>query len=436
MNAKALIAKKRDGLALEADEIAFLVGGAARATIPDEQLSAFLMAAYLNGMTREETAEFTRAMLESGDRLRRPKAAHDPTDKHSTGGVGDKISFLVAPLVAACGVPVPMISGRSLGHTGGTLDKLESISGFRTELEPEAIVRQVESIGLCLAGQSARLAPADRKLYALRDATSTVESVPLITASILCKKAAANLRGLTLDVKLGDGAFMRDAGRARELAESLVRTGALLGLRSRAYLTDMDHLLGRTAGNALEVAEAASALRDRPASPDIEELVFALGASMLELVGAAADLESGVESIRRAWDSGAGFERFVRMVEAQGGDVKEIEDPARLPRAQEVREIKAPRRGYWIGVKARAAGEWITLAGGGRLAAKDRIDPRVGVECLCARGEEIRAGQPVVRLHMGDRDVVAQAEDWLVIAEAPPPLRRIVRDVIHPAPSA
>ncbi len=358
-------------------------------------------------------------------------------DKHSTGGVGDKISFLVAPLVAAAGVPVPMISGRTLGHTGGTLDKLESIPGFRTLLEPDEFVRQVERIGVCIAGQSAAIAPADRVLYALRDAASIVESVPLITASILGKKAAAGVRALVLDVKCGAGAFMRDRDEARRLAESLVSTGALLGIRARAHLTAMDFVLGRTAGNALEIAESVRALRNEDVPQDLRDLTLSLGASMLGLAGAAPSEGAAVATLRRIWDSGAGLDRFLRMVEAQGGDPAVIEDVGRLPRARSTLEIGAPAGGVFLGVHARPAGEWIAEAGGGRLRAGDPVDPRVGLEILADRGQEVGAGTPLLRLHLPESGVqdglAARARAWLAFSDEGPAPRPLLIERIDAA---
>jgi pyrimidine-nucleoside phosphorylase len=339
-------------------------------------------------------------MLESGMRIEPPEGAHRSVDKHSTGGVGDKLSFLVAPLVAAAGVPVPMISGRSLGHTGGTLDKLESIPGYRTDLEPEEFRELVVREGLSITGQSERLVPADRLLYALRDAASIVESVPLITASILSKKVAEGARALVLDVKVGSGAFMSDLERARALARQLVGTAAELGLEARAYLTRMDRVLGRTAGNALEIRESIEALRDGPASasPDVRALTLALGAGMLELAGAAHPEESE-RRIEQLWTSGAGLERFRALVAAHGGDAAVVDDPTRLPAALRTVEVEAGRAGTFVGLAARASGTWIAESGGGRLAAGAAVDPTIGIEILVEPGDRVEASRIVARLH-------------------------------------
>jgi pyrimidine-nucleoside phosphorylase len=425
MNAKTLIERQRDGRELTRLELDFLVRGAVSGDIPDYQLTAWMMAVYFRGLSARGTADLTEAMLASGDRLPIAKSAYSAADKHSTGGVGDKISLLVAPLVAAAGVPVPMISGRSLGHTGGTLDKLESIPGYRSVLPPERFVRQVEEIGLCIAGQSDRLVPADRILYALRDAASIVESIPLITASILSKKAAAGVRGLALDVKFGEGAFMTDPARAEALAVSLVETAALLEIRARAHLTRMDFVLGETAGNALEIAETVRALRGERVAPVIRDLTLELGGSMLELVGAASSRAEGERRLLGLWESGSGYERFVRMVEAQGGDVASVAHPELLPRSSRVLDVAAPRDGWFVGIHARAAGDWITSAGGGRLKAGDPIDPRVGLEVLCPTGEHVRRGEPALRLHLpteGESSgLAAAASTWVELAAEPPP---------------
>ena len=418
MNAKELIRLKRDGEGLSTGEIRFLVAGAADHSVPEYQVSAFLMATFFRGMTPRETADLALAMLESGERLDFDGGAWLPADKHSTGGVGDKLSFLVAPLVAAAGVPVPMISGRSLGHTGGTLDKLESIPGLRTQFSPEELRRQLASVGCFIAGQSDRLAPADAVLYALRDAASIVESVPLITGSILSKKAAAGVRGLALDVKVGRGAFMRDSVRARELAESLVAVGARLGLRARAHLTPMDLVLGYTAGNALEIAESVRALRGEKVAADVRRLTLTLGGSMLELVGAAGSVAEGSKRIAALWDGGHGLEKFRSLIEAQGGDPRVLDDTTRLPAAPACVEIHAVQSGRLAGLDARSVGEWITEAGGGRLVSGQAIDPRVGVELVAPVGSMVREGDVIFWLHLSDAGEAAglqlRASDWIV----------------------
>lgn len=426
LNAKSIIRRKRDGGTLDEAEIRFLVQGAVSGAVSSYQLTSWMMAVFFRGMDPIETAALTVAMLESGDRLDFGTGGVPPADKHSTGGVGDKISFLVAPLVAAVGVPVPMVSGRSLGHTGGTLDKLETIPGLRTGFEPEEIRSLVERVGLCFAGQSKRIAPADAILYSLRDAASIVESIPLITASILSKKAAAGVRSLALDVKVGEGAFMSGPEPARTLARSLIATAEQLGIRACAHLTEMDRVLGRTAGNALEIVESGRCLRNEAVPQDLRELTLSLGASMCVLSGRVADREEGRKLLLQAWEEGRGYERFLRMVEAQGGDPQAVDRPGLLPVAARHLEVPAPRAGVFRGVRARPAGEWITEAGGGRLRTDDRIDPRVGIEILADPGHRVERGETVLLLHLGDKpvpdDVRVRAAGWIQVDDVGSPL--------------
>ena len=409
MNAKELIQKKRDGGAHTEEEIRHLVAGAVDGAIEPYHLTAWLMAVFFQNMTREETAFLTRAMIDSGRRIELGDMEGCPVDKHSTGGVGDKLSFLVAPIAAAHGVPVPMISGRSLGHTGGTLDKLESISGYRTGLSADEFAEQVRRKGICLAGQSKDLVPADRLFYSLRDAASIVESVPLITASILSKKAAEGARGLVLDVKVGDGAFMETLQEGRALARSLVETARLLGLRAHAFLTRMDYVLGRTAGNALEIRESVEVMRSGRLPGDLEELTLALAGEMLRLGAIVKNQEDGRKLARETLTSGRAFEVFRDLVHEQGGDVEMIDDPRKLPTATRILTCNAERSGVFTGLHARAVGEWITRMGGGRLRTGDPIDPVVGVEALVDPGNPVKAGDPLMRLHLpGDPQRVSE----------------------------
>jgi len=423
LNAKSIIQRKRDGARHTVDELRFLIGGALAGRVADYHVTAWMMAVFFRGMDAEETADLTRVMIESGDRVPPIEGPVLPVDKHSTGGVGDKISFLVAPLVAAAGVPVPMISGRSLGHTGGTLDKLESIPGLRTDLGAARFRDQVQKIGLAIASQSANLVPADRLLYALRDAASIVESIPLITASILSKKVAEGARALVLDVKVGSGAFMTEPAQARRLAESLVRTSAGLDLPVRAYLTRMDHLLGRTAGNALEIRESILALKEGPdgTAADLRELTRVLGGAMLELAGAAPAMEAEAR-IDQLWRSGAGLAKLRAMIEAQEGDAAVIEELSLLPAAFRTVEVEADQEGIFCGVAARAAGDWITESGGGRLAVGMPIDPTVGVELLREPGSRVERGDPVLRLHLpedaDEETVTKRARGWIRYSES------------------
>src|SRR6478672_8728593 len=328
MRAVDLIRQKRDGGTLDRAAIDFFVSGVTDGSLPDYQASALLMAIVLRGMTAEETAALTDAMVRSGVRVDYPDIPGVPVDKHSTGGVGDKTSIILAPLAAACGAPVPMMSGRGLGHTGGTLDKLESIPGFRTALTLDELRRSVRAIGCALIGQTSEGAPADRKLYALRDVTGTVESIPLITASIMSKKIAEGIGGLVLDVKFGDGAFMKTEKDARALAQSLVSTGELAGVRTEALLTSMDAPLGRAVGNALEIIESIETLKGRGPA-DLEALSVEFAARMLVLSGVEPDLARATERVRKALSSGAGVEKLREIVANQGGDPGVVDDYAR-----------------------------------------------------------------------------------------------------------
>ncbi|HVV48258.1 MAG TPA: thymidine phosphorylase [Polyangia bacterium] len=404
----ALIAKKRDGRALTDGEIEALITGAVRGTIPDYQLAALLMAIVWRGLGPRELVTWTRAMIDSGERLSWQGLPGPTVDKHSTGGVGDKVSLCLAPLCAAAGLYVPMMAGRALGHTGGTLDKLETIPGFRTALEPAAFRRVLTEAGFVLAGQSARLAPADRLLYALRDATATVESIPLIASSILSKKVAEGTGALVMDVKVGSGAFLPARSRARTLARALIGLGGRLGLPVRAVLSDMDQPLGAAVGNAVEVREAIDVLRgDGPA--DLRALTVRLGAEMLVLGRRARDLRDGARRIERAIASGAGLERFARGVRLQGGDPRVVEDPDRLPRARRQLTIRAPRAGVVVRADAGALGRAATLLGAGRLRKEDRIAPGAAILLHAKIGTEVARGEPLCTLHYDDEARAAAA---------------------------
>jgi pyrimidine-nucleoside phosphorylase len=387
-----LIARKRDGGALTDGEIQALIAGAAAGTVPEYQLSALLMAVVWHGLDARELATWTRAMIASGDRMSLGGVRGRKVDKHSTGGVGDKISLCLAPLVAACGVPVPMMSGRGLGHTGGTLDKLEAIPGFRTALAPAQFRRVLARAGLVLAGQSARLVPADRLLYALRDATATVESIPLIASSILSKKVAEGADALVMDVKVGRGAFLPSRAHARELARTLVTLGGHLGLEVRALLTAMDEPLGLEIGNANELHEAIDVLRGG-GPPDVRALTLRLGAEML-LLGRRAKTRAEAEArLERAIASGDGLERLALCVRLHGGDPRVVDDPDRLPRARRAHAIRAARPGVVALVDAGALGRAATLLGAGRLRKEDRVDPGVGLTLHAKQGARVSRGE-------------------------------------------
>jgi pyrimidine-nucleoside phosphorylase len=397
----ALIARKRDGGALTDDEIRAVIAGAVSGAIPEYQMAALLMAIVWRGLDERELFVWTEAMIASGDRLRITGVPGRKVDKHSTGGVGDKISLCLAPLVAACGVAVPMMSGRGLGHTGGTLDKLEAIPGFTTALPPARFERVLARAGLVLAGQSARLAPADRLLYALRDATGTVESIPLIASSILSKKVAEGADALVMDVKVGRGAFLPSRARARELARTLVALGARLGLEVRALLTAMDEPLGLEIGNANELAEAIAVLRgDGP--DDVRALTLRLGAEMLLLGRVAKTRSDATAQLERAIASGEGLERLALCVRLHGGDARVIEDPRRLPRAPKLYDVRSAGSGVVTVIDAGALGRGATLLGAGRLRKEDRIDPGVGLTLTVKQGARVAKGAVLCRVRYAD----------------------------------
>jgi pyrimidine-nucleoside phosphorylase len=398
MRAVDLIRSKRDGAQLDRAALEWFVAGVTDGSLPDYQASALLMAIVLKGMTAEETAFLTDAMVRSGVRVDYPGLAGVPVDKHSTGGVGDKTSIILAPLAAACGAPVPMMSGRGLGHTGGTLDKLESIPGFRTGLSLEELRRGVATIGCALIGQTSDVAPADRKLYALRDVTGTVESIPLITASIMSKKIAEGIGGLVLDVKCGDGAFMKTEKDARALARSLVETGELAGVRTEALLTRMDAPLGLAVGNALEIVESIETLKGKGPA-DLESLSVEFAARMLVLSGIEPDVEAGTARVRKALSSGAGLEKLRAIIANQGGDPKVVDDYSRLPAAPARDVFAASRDGFVTGMRAEAVGRAAVGLGAGRDRLDAAVDPAVGFTIVAPVGTRVKAGDPVVEIH-------------------------------------
>jgi len=421
-----IIRRKRDGCALSGDEIRAFIAGVVSGEISDAQIAALAMAVHLRGMDAEETAALTLAMRDSGRVLAWPGMPGPVVDKHSTGGVGDKVSLLLAPILAACGAYVPMISGRGLGHTGGTLDKLESIPGYDTRPAVERFQRILREVGCAIVGQTPDLAPADGRIYAVRDVTATVESVPLITASILAKKLAEGIEALVMDVKVGSGAFLPECARARELARTLVAVAAAAGLPCCALLTDMNRVLGRTAGNALEVAEAVRALRGEGTDPRLEEVTFALAGELLAMSGLARDVGEGRMRAQAALSSGAAAERFAKMVHALGGPADFVESfEAQLPRAPLVRAVPAPRSGFITAVNLRALGLAVVALGGGRTRVEDRIDHAVGITDPSPPGAEIRAGDPLCVLHARDEARFEAAAAMVVaacrIGDRPPP---------------
>lgn len=424
MIASDIIRRKRDGLPLSDDDILGFLSAYTRGDVPDYQMAAMAMAVFFRGLLPEELAAWTRAMLHSGDVIDLTDLPGRKVDKHSTGGVGDKISIPLAPLVAACGVLVPMISGRGLGHTGGTLDKLESIPGFRVDLDVPTFRRLVGELGCCLIGQTERVAPADRKLYALRDVTSTVDSIPLIASSIMSKKLAEGIDALVLDVKFGTGAFMRERDKARELAQTMVGIGRSFGKDVVALLTDMNQPLGRCVGNSLEIIESLDVLQGN-GPPDVVELTVALGAEMLVLGHVAGDIEDGRRRIEKAISSGEGFRVFERIVEAQGGDPRALTDRALLPTARRTQTVASEKTGWVSAFASDEIGRAAMLLGAGRYKVDDTIDPAVGVVLHAKTGDRIEKGQPLATFHVNAETSLPEARRKLLaaisVSDAPPP---------------
>jgi thymidine phosphorylase len=429
-----IIRTKRDRRALDSSQIDAFVRGLVTREWSEGQVGALAMAILLNGMTRAETVALTRAMTHSGAVLDWSSARLPGPiiDKHSTGGVGDKVSLMLAPIVAACGAFVPMISGRGLGHTGGTLDKLQSLPGYQIAPSRATLTRVLRETGCAIVGASARVAPADRRLYAIRDVTATVESVPLITASILSKKLAAGLQFLVMDVKCGNGAFCTTPAAARELARSLIDVAHGASLPTTALVTDMSQVLGRTAGNALEMAEAIDFLAGRgPREPRLEAVTLALAGEMLALCGLARDAHAGATQAQRALDSGAAAERFARMASALGGPRDVLaRRGASLPTARVVLEVPAPRSGVLAAMDTREIGLAVIDLGGGRRVASDAIDPAVGLSHIVTCGTRVSAGQALMRVHARSRAqasaAVAQVLRALVIADSAPASQPVV----------
>jgi pyrimidine-nucleoside phosphorylase/thymidine phosphorylase len=432
MRAVDLIRRKRDGGELTADEIRFMVGGIASREVPEYQWSAMTMAILWRGMTPREAAALVEAMLHSGTVIDLSDIPGPKVDKHSTGGVGDKTSLILAPIAAACGVTVPMVSGRGLGHTGGTLDKLESIPGFRIDLDLAAYRRVARECGMVLIGQTAEIAPADRVLYALRDATATVESIPLITASILSKKLAEGIDALVLDVKTGDGAFMAKREDARALAESMTRIGRELGKPVQALITSMDAPLGRAVGNALEVWESVECLKGR-GPDDLMGVSLELAAEMLLLGGVAATRDEALVKCRRSIADGSALERFRKVVAAQGGDPRVCDDPQGvLPKAASIEPFRAARSGFITGIRAWPVGQASMLLGAGRARADSKIDPAAGIVFSKTVGDEVREGDVIAEVHVNPTFAAAIPEALSMlaaattIADAPPPKRSLI----------
>jgi thymidine phosphorylase len=423
-----IIRRKRDGERLEAHEIAHFVGAVTKGDASDTHAAAFAMAVYFRGLSRAECAALTQAMAQSGRTLEWPEIDGPIVDKHSTGGIGDSVSLILAPAFAACGGFVPMIAGRGLGHTGGTIDKLEAIPGYNTAPDAETFRRCVREVGCAIIGQTDDLAPADKRLYAVRDVTATVESIPLITASILSKKLAAGLGALILDVKTGSGAFMASEDDARELARSLVETACAAGLPATAVLTDMNEPLAKAAGNAVEVKAAIDHLTGARRDARLHEVLLALGAEMLIAGRLATDTSDARKKIERALNSGGAAEKFAAMVHALGGPRDLIDRPdAHLARAPHVADAAAPGAGFVTAIDTRALGFAVLTLGGGRSIAGAAIDPAVGLSELAGIADEVGRGRPLCRIHARD-DADAKAASAAIqraytIGEKPPKIR-------------
>jgi pyrimidine-nucleoside phosphorylase len=427
MRAIDIIEKKRDGHSLSTEEIRFFIEGFTAGEIPDYQASAWAMAVLLQGMDGRETADLTTAMAESGDQIDLSALVDIAVDKHSTGGVGDKTTLVAEPVVSACGVPVGKMSGRGLSFTGGTLDKMESFAGYRVDLTMEEFLQQLDQIGLVLAGQTADLAPADGKLYALRDVTGTVPSIPLIASSVMSKKIAAGAQAILLDVKLGSGAFMPDQEQAERLARLMVEIGDHAGRKVVALLSDMNQPLGRAVGNALEVKEAIATLSGGGPS-DFREHALVVAGHMLTLGGAADDPEHGRQLAAEALEDGRALDKFRLLVEAQGGEPLWVDEPGNLPQASLIEQVEASHSGVLAEINARQVGLAVVGLGGGRQKKGDPIDPAVGVLIHHNVGDEVDAGQPLFEIHANDQAKLAEARQMILAAH------RIVDGPVEPLP--
>ncbi|RNB58580.1 pyrimidine-nucleoside phosphorylase [Brevibacillus gelatini] len=429
-----IIAKKRDGGELTTEEIQFLVDGYTDGTIPDYQMSAWAMAVLFRGMTARETADLTLAMAGSGEQLDLSSLEGIKVDKHSTGGVGDKTTLVVAPLVAAAGIPVAKMSGRGLGYSGGTIDKLESFRGFQVERTREQFLQQVRDIGVSVIGQSGNLTPADKKLYALRDVTATVEAVPLIASSIMSKKIAAGADAILLDVKVGKGAFMKNLEEAETLAKAMVAIGSQVGRKTVAVISDMNQPLGFAVGNALEVKEAVETLAGR-GPKDLTELVLSIGSRMLVLGGLVSNVEEGRGKLEELMASGKAVDKLAEMVEAQGGDKADVYDLSRLPQANIIHEFVAKQDGYVEAIDAEAVGHASVVLGAGRLTKEMPIDLAVGFVLHKKRGDQVRAGETLVTIHANDEKLLQSAleelEDAYTISTEIPAAQPLIYKIVE-----
>ncbi|CUS95838.1 thymidine phosphorylase [Candidatus Kryptobacter tengchongensis] len=428
-----IIRKKRDGKKLTKDEISLFINGYLNGTIPDYQMSAFLMAIYFQGMDFEETICLTEIMLNSGHVVDLSDISGIKVDKHSTGGVGDKVSLILAPIVASAGVPVPMISGRGLGHTGGTLDKLESIPGFKTNLSIEEYKKVISEIGVVMIGQTSEIAPADKKIYALRDVTATVESIPLISASIMSKKLAEGIDALVLDVKTGQGAFMSEYEKSLQLAQTLFTIGKNFGKKVIAFITDMNQPLGYAVGNWLEVVESVQCLRGLNV-PDLMHLTYVLAGAMIMLGGKANSIEEGMKIAQKVVLSGEAYEKFIKLVEKQGGDVSYIENLEKYPLPKHSIEVKSIFDGYVYEIDALEVGIVSVMLGAGRTKVDDVIDPKAGIVLRKKVGDKVEAGEPLAIFYTDKDDVIKIAKERLSkafkIKPEKPELPKLIKTII------
>ncbi len=428
-----IIEKKRDGEALTKKEIQWFINGYADNSIPDYQMSALAMAIFLRGMTPGEITALTEAMMHSGEIVDTSSLSAPIIDKHSTGGIGDKVSLILAPLVASCGVAVPMLSGRGLGITGGTLDKLESIPGYKTNLSITEFLEIIDKCGCSIMGQTDTLAPADKKLYALRDVTGTVPSIPLISASIMSKKLAENTHGLVLDVKWGKGAFMKNVEDARKLATTMIDIGNSMGKGMTALLTDMNQPLGKTAGNALEVIETVDALQGSGPA-DLMKITMALSAEMLLLAGLANDMTAATAQLQSKLDSGHAFEAFKKMVILHGGDISYIDNPSKLPSAANLVHYPANENGFIHEVNAEMIGRACIVLGAGRKNVDENIDPAVGISGIVKTGDNVSKGDPLLLIHSNNARKTEEAKSFLdkafsISTETPEPTVLIISTI-------
>ncbi len=404
MQTVEIIKKKRQKEILNTDEIRYMVNNYVTGAIPDYQMSAFLMSICINGMNEEETSSLTNIMLHSGEVIEHKKDSRPLIDKHSTGGVGDKISIPLAPAAAACGLRVPMIAGRGLGHTGGTLDKLESIPGFRTDISSSDYVKQVEEVGCIIMGQTSSIAPADKKIYALRDVSGCVESIPLICSSIMSKKLAEGIDGLVLDVKFGSGAFMKELSHANALASAMVNIGRHMNKHITVCITDMDQPLGSMIGNSLEIIESINILKNQ-GPKDSTYLTIELGAEMLLLGNLVKSLEEGRKKITDSLNNGSAFNKFIQMVKAQGGDISYIENPTKFTQSHQKIVLMAKENGFISRMNCEDIGIASSLLGSGKFKLTDSIDPAVGIEIHAKIGDKVQKDQPIFTMHVNSKGI-------------------------------